>query len=127
MLAAAALSGRSGPWDYSLDAETRSDEGSDTTPKRESVYDGAPNGYRSNLGSLEVGYTPIEGTRISFLLRGRDSVFGLDELGFPTYDAHDYTGRDSNAYGRLGATTMLFGGIWESGLFVLARRLRPRL
>ncbi len=93
----ASLSGRTGAFDYSLDAEGRSDQGSDTTPRRESVYTGARNGYRTDLGSLELGYTPADGTRLSFLLRGRHSVFGLDELGFPAYDAADYTGRDDSA------------------------------
>ncbi len=117
-LFAGTLSGKSGQFDYNLDAENQSQEGSDTTPKRESVYNGARNGYRSYLGSIELGYTPIEGTRFSALLRGRESTFGLDELGFPAYDAHDYTGRDNSAFGRLGATTTLFGGAWESGLFL---------
>ncbi len=121
----ATLSGKSGQFDYNLDAENQSQEGSDTTPKRESVYNGARNGYRSNLGSLELGYTPIDGTRLSVLVRGSESVFGLDELGFPAYDAHDYTGRSNNAFGRLGATTSLFGGIWESGLF-LSRNIYDR-
>ncbi len=112
------LSGRTGKFDYNLDAENQSLQGSDTTPRRESVYTGARNGYRSNLGLIELGYTPVEGTRFSALLRGRQSVFGLDALGFPAYDANAYTGRDNSAFGRLGATTTLFGGVWESGLFV---------
>jgi vitamin B12 transporter len=112
------LSGKSGAFDYNLDAENQSLVGSDTTPTRESVFNGALNGFRSTQGSVELGYTPVEGTRVSALLRGRESVFGLDELGFPAFDAHDYTGRDNSALGRLGATTALFGGAWESGLFL---------
>ncbi len=114
----ATLSGKSGRFDYNLDAENVSQLGSDNTPQRESVYTGARNGYRSNLGLIELGYTPLDGTRFSVLLRGRASVFGLDELGFPAYDARDYTGRDNSAFGRVGGTTKLFGGVWESGLFV---------
>ncbi len=113
-----ALSGKSGNFDYNLDAENTSQQGSDATPRRESVYTGERDGYRGTLGLIELGYTPIEGTRFSALLRGRQSVFGLDELGFPAFDAPDYTGRDNSAFGRLGATTTLFGGAWESGLFV---------
>ncbi len=117
-LFAGTLSGKSGQFDYNLAAQNVSQLGSDNTPQRESVYDGALNGYRSNLGSIELGYTPFDGTRFSVLLRGRQSVFGLDELGFPAYDAHDYTGRDNSGFGRIGATTKMLGGAWESGLFL---------
>jgi len=118
VLGQATLSGRTGKFDYNLSAETRSDEGFDTTPRRESVYTGARNGFRSRQGGLELGYTPVEGTRISLLLHGRTSVFGLDELGYPAFDDPDDTGRDNEFFGRLGVTSRLFSGVWETSLSV---------
>ena len=121
----AALSGASGKFDYNLAVESDSYLGFDTTPQRESVYTGARNGYREQLATVNLGYTPVDGTRLSLLLRGREAVFGLDELGSPAYDANDYTGRDKSFLGRLGATTTLFDGVLESGLF-LSRGITDR-
>ena len=45
-------------------------------------------------------------------------MFNLDELGSPAYDATDYTGRDRSYIGRLGVTSKLFDGVWETGLSV---------
>ncbi len=117
-LAGATLYGAEGMFDYSAAVEGRSQDGSDSTPKRERVYTGARNGYRSQLATLNLGITPIEGTRFYGLLRYRTSVFGLDELGSPAYDANDYTGRDRSFIGRLGVTSKLFDGVWETAFSV---------
>ncbi|HEY0417903.1 MAG TPA: TonB-dependent receptor plug domain-containing protein, partial [Acetobacteraceae bacterium] len=114
----AGVSGASGMVDYSLNVEGRDERGFDTTPRRLSVYNGRRNGYRAALGSLEIGVTPAEGTRASVYLRGRTSSLALDSLGFPSYDAALYRGRDDAVYGRAGITSKLFGGALETGLFV---------
>jgi vitamin B12 transporter len=118
VLGGATLSGVTGKFDYSLGVESGSQQGFDTTPQRESVHTGARNGYRANIGTIELGYTPVDGTRFFTMLRGRTAVFGLDELGSPAYDANDYTGRDNNVFGRVGATTTLLNGALESWLFL---------
>ncbi len=105
-------------FDYNLGVDNASDRGFDTTPRRESIYTGALNPYQSTTGILEVGVTPIEGTRISALVRGRSSVFSLDELGFPNYDPNLYHGIDNSVFGRLGVTSTLFHGVWETSLFI---------
>ena len=87
-----------------------------------SVYTGAPNGYSSALGTINVGYTPFDGTRIGAIVRGRSSSFNLDDLGFPAYDANNYMGTDSMAFGSLNATSKLFDGIWQTTL--VASRLQ---
>ena len=114
----AALSGASGKFDYSLSVGSSSYLGFDTLPKRESVYNGARNSYRSQVATVNLGYTPVPGTRLSVLFRGRGSVFNLDELGSPAFDASHYTGQDNNFLGRIGGTTTLFDGALESSLFV---------
>ena len=116
--AAGSLYGAEGMVDYNLAVESRSQIGFDATPQRESVYTGERDGYRSQLITLNLGVTPIEGTRFYGFLRYRSSVFGLDELGSPAFDAPDYTGRDSNFTGRVGVTSKLFDGKWETGLSV---------
>ena len=114
----ASLSGAEGMFDYNAAVQSQTDIGSDTTPQRESVYTGARNGNRTQVASVNLGFTPIAGTRFYAALRWRSSVFGLDELGSPAYDATDYTGRDRSYIGRLGVTSKLFDGVWETGFSV---------
>ena len=112
------VSGKTGPFDYALSAQGTDQTGSDPTPKRESVFTGTNKPFKSALGSVNLGYTPVDGTRIYTLLRGRSAEFGLNELGFPTYDARHYTGNDNSASGQIGATTTFFSGAWESGVLL---------
>jgi vitamin B12 transporter len=117
-LLGATLSGAEGMFDYNAGVQSQTDIGSDNTPRRESVYTGARNGDRTQTASINLGITPIAGTRFYAALRYRVSVFGLDELGSPAYDATDYTGRDRSILGRVGVTSKLFDGVWETGLSV---------
>ncbi len=118
-LGRAAISGQSGVWDYSVTAEGRTDEGSDVTPRRERIYTGERDGFRTRAATVNLGLTPVDGTRLSVLLRGRQSAFAYDNVGgFPGTDNRQYTGRDENVYGRAGVTSRLFGGVWETSLFL---------
>lgn len=119
LLGRALLSGATGIWDYSASVESRSDQGFDVTPKREQVYTGERDGFRSQLATVNLGVTVAPDTRLSLLLRARRSVFGYDNVGgFPSFDDPNLTGRDSNLYGRLGGTSTLFGGAWQTSLFL---------
>jgi len=115
---ATTLSGATGKYDYSLTADARDEHGFDTTPRRQSVYTGARNPFRSAGASLDLGVTPAEGTRLSATLRGRTSTFLLDQQGFPAYDANFYRGFDSTLSGRLGLTHSMLDGAWETTLAV---------
>ncbi len=117
---AASVSGSTGKFDYSISAEARDESGFDTTPRRQSIYTGARNPYRSTTATINLGYTPVEGTRIDAFLRGRSATFLLDSLGFPAYDAHAYRGFDDTINGRLGITQQLLDGAWETR-FSIAR------
>lgn len=79
------LSGSIGKFDYNLNAAHRDEAGFDTTPKRESVYTGARNPYRATTASIDLGYSPVEGTRVSLYLRGRSARFNLDDVGYPAF------------------------------------------
>ena len=85
-------SGVDGPVDYALIFESQSQRGYDTTPQRESVYTGVPQGFRDRIATLNLGYTVVPGTRLSLLLRARESIFGFNELGDPTFDDANATG-----------------------------------
>jgi vitamin B12 transporter len=111
-------SGITGPLDYSATYESQSQRGFDSTPQRETIYTGTPQGYRDMFGTLNLGYTPIDGTRLSLLLRARQAVFGFDELGSPNFDDDNATGRDSTLIGRVGVHSTLFGGTYETNVFV---------
>jgi len=118
-LAQGNVNGRSGIWDFAATAEAFSTRGFDQTPTRETgVYTGEVDGDREKLGTIEVGVTPIEGTRVSLMLRGRDSTYGYDEQGAVTYDGGNATGYDATDSGRLGVVSHLFDGTWTTGLTV---------
>ena len=124
--ASAALSGTGAGFDYALIAQSESLRGYDTTPQRMSVHTGTPQGYRAQLATLNLGYTPAPGTRLSLLLRARQAVFGFNALGgydalgnpLPLYDAANSTGRDASLLGRIGVHSLLARGVWETGLFL---------
>ena len=117
LLGRGAVSGASGIWDYAANVEGRSDRGSDVTPRRERIYTGERDGFRTELGEINLGVTPTPGTRVGLLLRGRRSVFGYDNVGgFPGTDNANRTGRDNQFYGRLGVTSALLDGRWQTSL-----------
>jgi len=110
-------SGITGPVDYSATYESQSQRGYDSTPQRETIYTGTPQGYRDMVGTVNLGYTPIAGTRVALLLRARQSVYGFDYLGSPNFDDDNATGRDSSLIGRVGVHSALFGGTYETEVF----------
>ena len=111
-------SGITGPVDYALTAEAQSQRGYDYIPQRESVYTGVPQGFRDRIITLNLGYTPVEGTRLSLFLRAQTAYFGYDTLGSPTFDDSNSNGHTTSLLGRIGGTTHLFNGALESGLYV---------
>ena len=112
------VSGVDGPVDYALIFESQSQRGYDYTPQRESIYTGVPQGFRDHTATLNLGYTVVPGTRLSLLLRARESIFGFNELGDPTFDDSNATGKDATLLGRIGVTSDLFGGTYQTGLFL---------
>ena len=111
----AGFSGRSGRFDYNLQAEARADRGFDNTPRRmRSVHTGERDGYEGALGALELGASPTDTTRVFLGLRARTARFGLDDTGSPAYDSRRYFGRDQNVQTRLGATGLFLDGAWET-------------
>jgi vitamin B12 transporter len=116
LLAQGNLRGRIGGFDYNLSAESHSDAGFDATPQRESVYTSERDGIRTQLGAIDLGYTPFTATRLFVDLRGRTTVYGYDDVGYPAFDDPNETARDNDLFGRVGAQSTLFGGIWQTGL-----------
>ena len=114
----AVASGIEGPVDYALILESQSQRGYDTTPQRESIYTGVPQGYRDRLATLNLGYTVVPGTRVSLLLRAHESLFGFNELGDPTFDDSNASATDDNLLGRVGVTSNLFGGTYQTSVFL---------
>lgn len=111
-------SGVDGPVDYALIFESQSQRGYDTTPQRESIYSGVPQGFRDRVATLNLGYTVVPDTRLSLLLRARESIFGFNELGDPTFDDANATGTDASLLGRVGVTSALFGGAYQTSVFL---------
>ena len=110
--------GVEGPLDFALTAESQSQRGYDSIPKRQSVYTGVPQGFRDRILTMNMGYTPIDGTRLSLLLRANAAYFGFDTLGFPTYDNANSNGQTTSLLGRIGGTTHLFQDRLETSVFV---------
>lgn len=113
-----AATGMEGPFDYALTAESQSQRGFDAVPQRMSVNTSTPQGFRDRVGMINLGYTPVEGTRLSLFLRARQAIFGFNNLGSPTWDTANSTGTADSVLGRVGITSKLFGGAYETGLFV---------
>ncbi len=111
-------SGIEGPVDFAVTAESQSQRGYDSIPQRESVYTGVPQGFRDRVATVNLGYTPIEGTRLSLFLRAQVAYFGFNTLGSPTFDNSNSNGQTTSLLGRIGGTTKLFNGRLESGIFV---------
>jgi vitamin B12 transporter len=114
----AVASGVEGPLDYALSLESQSQRGYDAVPERMSVHTGTPQGFRDRIATINLGYTPVEGTRLSLFFRARQALFGFNELGFPIFDADNSSGTASSMLGRIGLSSKLFGGSLETGLFV---------
>ncbi len=118
-LAQADIAGGNGPWDYAASYEAQSLLGFDQTPKREYlVYTGERDGDRNQQGQVEIGLTPVQGTRLSLLVRARDNTFGYDEQGFVTFDGNNATGYDASLFCRLGLTSQLFDGAWQTSAYL---------
>ena len=118
ILGSAVLSGIQDRFDYAATGSSSSQEGFDYTPQRMSIYSGVPQGFRDGTGTLNLGFTPIEGTRLSLFLRASSATFGFNSLGFPTFDNANSTGDTASLNGRIGGATKLFDGALESGLFL---------
>jgi len=111
-------SGIQGPFDYAAIFEGQIDRGYDVTPRRESIYSGVPDGFRAMVGTVNLGYTPIDGTRISLFLRARRALFDFNALGDPTFDDANSKGHDDSFLGRIGVTSKLFNGTYETSVFL---------
>jgi vitamin B12 transporter len=110
-------SGIEGPMDFALTAESQSQRGYDSEPQRDSVYADRPQGFRDRILTLNLGYTPVDGTRLSLFLRADAAHFGFDALQ-PASDFLISDGQTASLLGRIGGTTHLFDGRLETGLYV---------
>ena len=87
----ALASGVTGPFDYALTLESQSRRGFDSTPQRmTNIYTGTPEGFRDRIATANLGYTPVDGTRLSLFLRGSETLFGFNTLGSPTFDDFEF-------------------------------------
>jgi len=113
------VSGGFGLWDYSANVQGLSQRGFDQTPQREiPAYTGEVDGDRSKLAQVELGFTPLQDTRISVLLRARDAKYGYDEASAVAVDAGNTTGYDASLFGKLGIVSKLFDGVWDTSAFI---------
>lgn len=118
-------SGVEGPIDYALTAQSQSQRGYDSIPQRQSVYRDVPQGFRDRILTMNLGYTPVEGTRLSLFIRAQTAYLGYDALGgydafgdpLPTFDNSNSNGHSSSLLGRIGGTTRLFDDRLESSIF----------
>ena len=83
-----------------------------------SIYPGVPQGYQNYVGTMDLGYTPIEGPRLSLSLPACESYFGFKALGNPTFDNSNTTSDAVSLLGRIGVISELFGGTYGTSAFV---------
>jgi vitamin B12 transporter len=112
------VSGSTGPFDYALSGALDQAAGFDDTAKRLTVYGGVRDPYRSELGSVNLGYTPVEGTRIYAVLRAQAVDSAFPDLGYPVFDDPNSYDYNRNYFGKLGVSSTLFDGALHTDLFV---------
>ncbi|MBO0710574.1 MAG: TonB-dependent receptor [Acetobacteraceae bacterium] len=113
----ATVSGVSGPLDYAATYQGQSLQGYDPTPRRESIYSGEPQGFRTQVGTINLGFTPVVGTRISAFARAQTATFGFNTLGSPTFDDANSTGNVISLLGRVGVSSHLLDGMVQTELY----------
>jgi len=112
------VSGATGAFDYALSGAIDEEAGFDETAKRLSVYAGNRDPFRSKTGDVNLGYTPLAGTRVYLVLRARDSDTGYPDLGYPVYDDPNEYGYDENLFGKFGVRSDLLNGLLTTELFI---------
>lgn len=116
--ASATISGSSGKFDYALSGAIDEEAGFDYTAKRLSVYANHQDSFRSKLGSVNLGYSPDDTTRIYLNLRAQQVDNGFPNLGFPVFDDPNEYDHNANYFGKLGVTKELFNGALTTDLFI---------
>jgi vitamin B12 transporter len=106
----ATLSGSEGKFDYALSGALDEEAGFDQLARRLAVYAGIKDPFRSKLGDINLGYTPMTGTRISFMLRAQHTDAGYPDLGYPIYDDPDEYEHNTSLFGKLGVDSTLLDG-----------------
>jgi vitamin B12 transporter len=116
---AVTASGVEGPLDFALTAESQSQQGYDYIPQRENAYQNTPQGFRDRIITMNLGYTPVEGTRLSLFLRASAADFGNDSFSSADASGNVNTSvSNTSLLSRIGGTTHLFDGKLETGVFV---------
>jgi vitamin B12 transporter len=114
----ATISGVTGKFDYALNGNIDEEAGFDETARRLTGYAGNRDPFRSKTGSANLGYTPVNGTRVYVVLRARDSDTGYPDLGAPIFDDPNEFGYDTNLFGKLGVKSNLLSGHLTTELFI---------
>ncbi len=114
----ATISGATGKFDYALTGAIDEEAGFDNTARRLSVYASGRDPFRSKLGSLNLGYSPVDGTRIGLVIRAQKTDAAYPDLGYPIFDDPDEFQYNTDLFGKLGVTSNLFNGLLTTELFV---------
>jgi vitamin B12 transporter len=114
----ATVSGSTGKFDYAVSGAIDEAAGFDNTARRLSVYAGHRDPYRAKLGSLNLGYTPVEGTRIYVVLRAEQVDAAFPDLGYPVFDDPNSFDYNTNLFGKFGVSSKLFDGRLQTDLFI---------
>ena len=102
------LSGQSGKFDYAITGSVIEQAGFDATARRLAVYAAHRDPFRYKLGAINLGYTPVAGTRISLIVRARQTGSQYPDLGYPIFDDPYENSFDSNVFFRFGVKSHLF-------------------
>jgi vitamin B12 transporter len=114
----AVVSGSTGRFDYALSGGIVEQSGFDATARRLAVYAGHRDPFRAKSGNLNLGYTPLPGTRVYVILRARDTDSAYPDLGYPIFDDPDEYAYDSNLFGKIGVKSALLNGALTTEFFV---------
>jgi vitamin B12 transporter len=66
---------------------------------------------------MNLGYSPVDGTRVSLVVRAQTSDAGFPDLGYPVFDDPNSYDANTNIFYKLGVTSNLFNGLLTTELF----------
>jgi vitamin B12 transporter len=105
------LSGSEQKFDYALSGALDEEAGFDQVARRLSTYAGVKDPFRSKLGDINLGYTPVAGTRVSLMIRAQHTDAGYPDLGYPIYDDSNEYEHNTSLFGKLGVDSTLLDGV----------------
>ena len=122
----AGSAGDTGRVDWMVVGQGLTTRGFNTVPPRIAGNTGERDGLEAYAATARLGVRPDPDSRIELLLRWRENRTELDDAPSGRVDDPNFTGDDRRWFGQLRGETMLFDGVWTTGLRLAVNNDRRR-